>query len=896
MKSQIDEYFARVLPAWVDFARVHGQVVIWTCLLITLLAGVLTYTRLGVNSDNLLLISKDVPSRQNMDAFAELFPDLENALLVVIDAQTPELARQAENRLIERLRAEPEKFETAYPAAGGEFFETHGLLYRDLEDLDLFAEQMARLQPIITALEQNPNLSNLAELVAEGLEQSADGQDEGIGTEDWAVILDSVGQATVEVYAEFPLALSWEELLLRGSALDVSNRRVVVVQPILNFASLLAGGDAIETLRDLARDEGLIPEQGILLRVTGNPALNYEEMFSLGWDLGIGGAICFFFVMAVLKRALRAWRLVMASVMTLLIGLVWTAGFAAVAIGHVSLVSASFGVLFIGLGVDFAIHLGMAYAARIRLGVPNPEALRDAAGTVGGSLVICTITTSIGFFVFVPTDYLGVAELGLIAGTGMFIIFFLTLTLLPALLSTWLTIGPDQVRRELHLRTHWWRVFDTHPRAVIALAALLLAIGCALIPFARFDANVINMRDPTTESVQAFNDLLAQSGTMSPWYVDSVVENLEAVPERAAAFQALESVSHTIALPDYVPSDQEEKLELLTDLGYLLDAPPQSLQTTPLTFEEHVAALRTLEAELSDPWLAGSQSELRQPIELLRTQLAAFLERVDSDPDPSVAIAKLDELLLAGFPDQIQRLKRSINTGPIAQDDLPEEWVERMQTPDGQARIQVFPNQDLAQEEAFNQFTAEVLSVDPKASGVAIGLAGFSQAIRDSFRQALLSAVVLITLLLMALWRRPGPVALVLSPLLLASVLTVGTMVILGIPFNFANVVVIPLLIGIGVDSGVHLVHRAELMEANQGDLMDSTTARAVFYSALTTLVSFGTLAFSSHRGMASLGIVLSIGMALTVISNLIVLPALIRVSGLGPRAAAKDTDPTTQA
>ena len=163
-----------------------------------------------------------------------------------------------------------------------------------------------------------------------------------------------------------------------------------------------------------------------------------------------------------------------------------------------------------------------------------------------------------------------------------------------------------------------------------------------------------------------------------------------------------------------------------------------------------------------------------------------------------------------------------------------------------------------------------------------MNLVGFSRAIRDSFRQALLSAVGLIALLLLGLWRRFTPVALVLAPLALSSVLTVATMVLFGIPFNFANVVVIPLMLGIGVDSGVHLVHRAELMaDENGGDLMDSTTARAVFYSALTTLVSFGTLAFSSHRGVASLGIVLSIGMTLTVICNLIVLPALIRIAGL---------------
>ena len=882
LKSQIDEYFAHALPAWVDWARVHARAVILGAVAVTLVAGFLTVTRLGINSDNLRLISEDLPSRKNQAAFASLFPDLENALLVVIDAQTPELAREAENVLVDRLDADPERFKDAYPAAGGAFFETHGLLYRNLEELDLFAEEMARLQPVISALEQEPNLANLSELVAEGLEQSAQGQTGSLEPEDWAVILDSVGQATVEVYAEFPLALSWEELLLQGSALDIGNRRVVVVHPILDFGSLLAAGRAIETIQNIALAEGLTPQQGVTVRVTGNPALNYEEMFGLGWDLGVGGVICFFFVIAVLKRALRSLRLVLAAVLTLLIGLVWTAGFAATAIGHVSLVSASFGVLFIGLGVDFAIHLGMAYAARIRLGVPHPSALREAAAAVGGSLVICTVTTSIGFFVFVPTDYLGVAELGLIAGTGMFIIFFLTLTLLPALLSTWFTIDASQVRRELHLRTRWWRVFDTRPGLVVVVAALMMVAGLTQIPAAHFDSNVINMRDPTTPSVQAFNDLLEQSGTMSPWFVNSVVENLDAVPERVRAFEALDSVSHTIALPDYVPSDQDEKLEILSDLGYLLDAPPRTEPAPALMFDEHIEALRHLQAQLGSPEIRESQSELREPMDSLRDQLDLFLARVDSESEPEAAVARLDELLLAGFPDQIQRLKRSIETDEIRPEDLPPELVARMQTPSGQARIQIFPNEDLSNEPAFVRFTEDVLSVDPQAAGVAVNLVGFSRAIRDSFRQALLSAVGLISLLLLGLWRRWTPVALVLAPLALSSVLTVATMVLFGIPFNFANVVVIPLMLGIGVDSGVHLVHRAELMaDEDGGDLMDSTTARAVFYSALTTLVSFGTLAFSSHRGVASLGIVLSIGMTLTVVCNLIVLPALIRIAGL---------------
>ena len=883
MRSHLDDFFARALAGWVDAARRYAGLVIALCLAVTAAAAVAAVRHLGINSDNVRLIAEDLPSRRNYEAFAKLFPNLENALLVVIDAGTPELARAAERTLVVKLDADREHFTDAYPAAGGEFFETHGLLYRSLDELDTFATQIARLQPILAELDRDPSIANLSELVASGLEQTARGEPAGLPPEDWAQILDSVGAATVAVYSEFPLALSWEQILLQGSAVDVGTRRVVVAHPILDFTSFLAAGRALERIREIAADAALDEPHGVRIRITGNPALNYEEMIGLGWDIGVGSLFTFLLVVIVLVRALRSVRLVIAAVITLLAGLVWTAGFAAAVIGHLSIVSASFAVLFIGLGVDFGIHLGMAYAARIRLGVPHEAALRDAAENVGASLLLCTLTTAIGFLVFVPTDYLGVAELGLIAGVGMLVILLLTMTLLPALLSKGFRVEPEHIRSELHFRSQAWRVFDTHPGAVVAVAAALLAGGLALVPKSRFDVNVVNMRDPTTESVQAFDDLLAQSGAFSPWFVNSVVPSLADVPARAAKFRALDSVSHTLALTDYVPADQDEKLQLLADLGYLLDAPPAVPieDSAPAdSLDDQIAALRALHALLGQMPSGQSPSELRGSISLLHDQLGEFLARIDRDEDPYAAMARLDELLLAGFPEQVRRLERAVGTDAIVLDDLPPELVARMVAPDGRARIQVFPKHDLSDEAAFSRFTDDVLHVDPDAASVAINLVGFGRATRSSFRQALISAVVLIVLLLFALWRSPRPVGLVVAPLLLSSLLTVAAMVLLDIPFNFANVVVVPLMLGIGVDSGIHLVHKAEVMEAGESDLMDSTTARAVFYSALTTLISFGSLAFSSHRGVASLGIVLSIGMTFTVAANLLVLPALLRVVG----------------
>jgi predicted RND superfamily exporter protein len=262
----------------------------------------------------------------------------------------------------------------------------------------------------------------------------------------------------------------------------------------------------------------------------------------------------------------------------------------------------------------------------------------------------------------------------------------------------------------------------------------------------------------------------------------------------------------------------------------------------------------------------------------LRVSLDEFLTRAEDDANVEDALARLETILLGGLADQLDRLREATFVDPIELDDLPRQLVERMLTEDGRARVQIFPSEVLIEESAFTRFAREVQAVIPSATGLPMNMIAFAEATRDSFREALAYALVLISTFLFLLWRRPRPVLLVLAPLLLSNVLTVGVMAVFGLAFNFANVVVIPLLLGIGVDSGIHLVHRAEAHAAdgNPTDLLESTTARAVFYSALTTTVSFGTLALSSHRGVASLGVVLSIGMTLTVMSNLIVLPALL--------------------
>jgi hopanoid biosynthesis associated RND transporter like protein HpnN len=874
VKGLIDEFLARWLARWVDAVRERATAVATGILVLTAAFAVYSFFFLGINSDNLSLLSDNLAGRQYHFEFTRHFPDLEEALFIVVDGETPELAREAADALVERLSQEPEVLTDVYLPGGGDFFERNGLMYRTPEDLDVFADQMARIQPLLAELELDPSIATMVEIVELGLDERGE---DASASEQWSMVLDRVSDATVAVYEEFPLAISWEELLLQGSAIETSTRRTIVAHPILDYSHILQARHPINRIREIAEELDLRPERGVRVRITGNPALNGEEMMGFLFDIGGAGVFCFLFVTVVLYRAFRCIPLVIAAVVTLFSGLIWAIAFAAAAVGAVNVLSIAFAILFIGLGVDFAIHLGMGYADLLRQGRDHASALRETSAHVGAALFFCTITTSVGFYVFVFTEYKGLNELGLIAGTGMFVIFFMTLTFFPALVSCWTRVDPERhLKGELRMDPNRLRWFHDHPRAIRWTALGVGIVAIALLPGVRFDVNVVEMRDPDTESVQAFKDLLAKSDT-SPWYLNVLTPDLTQAEALAERLDALDSVKRAITLASYVPEDQEEKLAILADVAFLLEAPPIPLQNEDdPTIEEQTAALRSLYTYLGQPAFAAGDRPLANSVQRLREHIGVFLERVEIEGDPEAALRELERVLLASLPRQLERLRRALEPEPISLESLPAEIRERMITEDGVARVQVLPATNMKELEDFVGFVHEVQSVAPRAAGVPLNLVEFGEVTSRSFRQALISAFFAIGFLLWMLWRSLTDTVLVMIPLSLGAAMTGAAMAVLDIRFDFTNVVVIPLLFGIGVDSAIHLVQRAKEGLGSDGGIMGTASARAIWYSALTTTVSFGSLGFAGHNGMSSLGIALTIGLISTTTCVLIVLPALL--------------------
>jgi hopanoid biosynthesis associated RND transporter like protein HpnN len=865
---------------WVDAVRQRARLVLWLTSIATLVFLGYALNNLGLNMSQSAILSDELPFAKRYKEYAEVFPIVDEAIFVVVDADTPIRAKKAVEALAARLDEQNDLFSSVYVPGGGPFFERNALLYLSIDELEDLTDDLASVQPLLAELSRDGSLRGLATVLEEGIEVA---RTDPAFSMKLTGVFDSVSRAADAVLRGQPRPISWIEVLLERGLPGDSAQRVILVEPQLDYDRLLPARDAIRAIRRAGDEVARDAESEIRVRVTGNVALNYEEMIVVARQAAFAALGSFILVGAVLFGALGSRRLIAAVLAALLVGLVWTAAFAAWAVGHVNVFSVSFAVLYIGLGVDFGIHLSMRYAELAREGRPQESALRETAASVGTSLALCALTTAIGFYVFLPTEFKAVGELGLIAGTGMPISLFCSLTVLPAVLSLG---GATDAGRE-RVAPRWFTdllipLVVRHARAVrIGAVVLFLPALCAL-PFARFDHNISRLRDPSTESVQTFDELLAASDT-SPWTMDLLTGSLEEAVSTAEELRRLEIVERAVTLVDYVPDDQETKREVLADLALFVPEPPPRDAEVPLVpVADQIAALRAMHQALQTPWLLNGDSSRSESARRASLELEQFLARLETLDRKQEALESFEASLVGELPEQMHKIWGALDPETVELGNLPPELARRMLAPDGRARVQILPSQDLGDMDAMARFVGGVQAVYPTATGSAVSILEWARATARSFRQALASAFVAVALVVWLLWRRIGDVVLVLTPLVLAGVLTAAIVVALGLTFNFANVLVLPLLLGIGVDSGIHLVHRYRAVERETPggqvaqELLETSTAHAVFFSALTTIGSFGSLAFSSHAGLASLGQLLVIGVTLTLACNLIVLPALL--------------------
>jgi hopanoid biosynthesis associated RND transporter like protein HpnN len=589
-------------------------------------------------------------------------------------------------------------------------------------------------------------------------------------------------------------------------------------------------------------------------------------------------------VTVVLIFAFRSLQLIAVSLITLITGLIGTAAFAAFAVGDLNLISISFSVLYIGLGIDFAIHFCLRYRELIGRNLSKSDALRETAGDVGSSLVFCALTTSVGFFAFYPTDFIGVSELGLISGVGMYVGLLVSLTLLPALLTVW----PGKVEPVQSVSTFRWNPVANrrYVRIVRVVSILLGLLAITQIDRLGFDNSPMNLRDPDSESVSTFEEIRSDS-LATPMVLSVLEPDLEAAERKADELRLLPEVSRALTIMSMVPNRQQEKIAVIQDLELMLGSTlgtgadstaSENIQTRLAAIDSLEDSLSMLESSLSTNDLPANDlsaiGDLRLAVELFRSRT----ERMDP-AHQAIYLDRLETNLFSGLGPALQSLRSALTAEEIQVESLPVDIRSQWRASDGRYRVAIYPSEDLANRESEDQFVAGVRAEEPDATGIPAIEVEAAKLVVTSFQQALTTALVVVFALLILLMRNWRDPLLIMIPILLATVLTVAVMVSLDMLLNFANIIALPLLFGIGVDNGIHIVHRYRVALPSGENLMATSTARAVYFGTLTTIASFGSLALSAHYGMATMGKLLTIGMVMTLITTLIVLPTFLPVS-----------------
>jgi len=875
--GSIDEYLGRFAAACVAHVQHRAGAVIALFLIATAVLAAYSAATLRVNSSEIDIFSKDLRVMKLRADYFDNFPELRDPIVIVVDAVTPDLAHDTANRIARRLRSEPDLFPGVYQPDGGKFFDEHGLLYLSASELQDMVDRLSRAQPFLSRLSRDQSIGGLFTLLDEAGQAVESGQlDESMLGDTF----NSVSRAIDGYLAGRDTPLSWQKLLDADASGKERYRRFLLVRPIVDFSRVRPAEDTLSGLRKVVAELGLDQDNDVRVRTTGTFPLAYEESKHVLQQVKWAGLASLGLVTIILLFGLGSLRLVFCSVITLLVGLVWTAAFAAAAIGHLNLISIAFGVLFIGLGIDFAIHISVQFSNQLEKGARPEDALGAAASSVGGSLVMGAVTTAVAFFAFVPTKFTGVGELGLIAGTGMFVALLTNFTLLPAMILKFASssrissagVVPGWVASSFALPIRY-------AQSVLVVTTLLAICSLWLLPEIHFDTNPLRVRDPSTDSVQVFNEIL-QDGDAYPWNLNVVADDLESARKTAARLYELPGVRLALTLSDFVPADQDAKLDILDEAALMLlptlDVEPKTTNTAAAQVRADIdkleKTLTTLIAGNDDKALVHSARELLESLRRLR-------EKLTSEASDSATLVALRGVLFDSFPGRLRLLRGALQAGSVELQSIPEELKHRMTGKDGRVRIEVFPAEDLNDQRALEEYVAAVQSVDPDAFGEGLLIVDSGRVVIRALQQALVTAAIVIVLILAILWRNLLDSCLVAAPLVLATVFTVASSVVLGIPFNFANVIIIPLLLGIGIVYSIHMVHRVRGGGLPDGNLLHTGTARAVLLSALTTMASFGTLGFSSHLGMASLGQLLTVGIALVLLCNLVVLPALVKVT-----------------
>lgn len=649
----------------------------------------------------------------------------------------------------------------------------------------------------------------------------------------------------------------------------VPNKTAVVMLKIKENgkAEFANGTKEVQTLRDILAKVGEEhPETKLSL--TGLPIMEFDEMSSSQDTMNVATWLSILGVTLLYTFFFRGLRHPVMAVFALFIGLGWSMAFITFFIGHLNILSISFAVILVGLGIDFGIHFTSCYIEKRQQGTDTREALIRGAEQVGPGIVTGALTTAAAFFMAGLTEFTGVAELGQIAGGGILLCCMAAFTVLPIFIYTCdkrraVEKLPKPANPEVLLAG-----FHTRRAFTLLLCFVLIGVCVYGMKGLYFDYNLLHLQPEGLESVELEKRLLEES-KQSVWYALSMSKDREELLKRMESFNKLDSVERVEQILTLLPEEDAQRTGMIAQIHQILAQTPTVAGAAPvLSLQEMETCFTTITAYLKSK---SQYSDYSERLAELRRNFHAMTSPVYFQRMQAYQKC-LGEDMLA----KLQSLQKVSSPEAPTLADLPQALVDRFMAPDGTFLLKVYGKGDLWDMDSLRHFVKEVRTVDPHATGNPLQTYECSLQMKACYEEAAWYALAVVLVLLYLDLRSVRYTLFAVSPVLFGMVCTFGIMGFFGIPLNSANMIVLPLILGIGIDDGVHIVHDFRLQHSSGAYRLTPSVSMSVILTSLTTIMGFGTLMIAQHRGLQSLGMVLSLGVGCCGLTSLLLLPALL--------------------
>ena len=814
-------------------------------LLITLAAGCFIYKNISVNTSNTDLLSKELTFRKNDIAFKKEFPQFSNNIILVIDARKGDIAKDIASTFYKELKNnEEELFSDVFYPNELDFFKKNGILYLSVEELEERLDDMANYQPFITRLSNDQTLYGLLNTI--NLFLSADLNDSYVN---------QINKLLKNLTEQ--KSLTWGNIFSLENELNY--REIIYLQPKLDYSKFFPSESSLifleKKIENIKTNYKHTDSKNFNIRLTGTVPMEQDELNTLGGGAKKGITISLILVFIFLLYAFKNSIYLFASFFTLLIGLIWTTSSALFFFNELNLISIAFAILFIGLGIDFSIHY------LLRTYEFSSKEINDflflTNKSITNALLLTAIAIAIGFFSFAFTSFQGLAQLGIIAGTGMFISLFLTLFFLPSFLILIKKIFNKSLDKKQNNNSksfqfvNFMTFFKNNSNTFFTISTIFLLFSIFNLKNIKFHNNPLELRNQQSTSVATMNELI-KDRSLNPNSVDILVKNISEGIKLKSNLSFSDKIKEVNFIEDLVPQNQDEKLEIINQFKTFF---PE------IKMNESVIIKETNIKKKEDELLINIENKINEKYKSLIN--LSYIKKLKE--------RKFSEDIFYFFRENISKFNNSLKAEKILKENIPESLKSRYVGINGAIRMEIIPFENLNNQRNKKEFVEYIYKNAPNVSGGAFTTYEAGKTIISSFKEAMTISIFLTTLFLFITLRNLRKVFIVFINLIAALLFSLSFLSLFGLNLNFANIIALPLLFGLGAATSIQTILRTEKFKTLD-DYFNSTTPRAIIFSLLTTLGTFFVLSLSSHVGTSSMGKLLIISLFSIFLANLTIL------------------------